>query len=46
VTKKNVEPAYAKSFGVASAERPISNVQRKYHADDPVCEEAVASGSY
>ena len=27
--KKNVEPAYAKSFGVASAERPTSNVQRK-----------------
>ena len=38
---KNVEPAYAKSFGVASAERPTSNIQRKYHADDPVCEEAV-----
>src|SRR5678816_2052405 len=29
--KKNVEPAYAKSFGVASAERPTSNVQRKRH---------------
>ena len=38
MTKKNVEPAYAKSFGVASAERPKSNVQRNYHADDPVCE--------
>jgi hypothetical protein len=38
---KNVEPAYAKSFGVASAERPTSNIQRKYHVDDPVCEEAV-----
>ncbi len=35
--KMNVESAYAKSFGVASAERPTSNVQRKYHADDPVC---------
>jgi hypothetical protein len=23
---------------VASAERPKSNVQRNYHADDPVCE--------
>ena len=31
--KKNVEPAYAKSFGVTSAERPTFNVQRKYHAD-------------
>ena len=39
--KKNLEPAYAKSFGVASAERPTSNVQHKYDADDPVCEEAM-----
>jgi hypothetical protein len=38
MTKKNVEPAYAKSFGVASAERPTSNVQRNYHAGDAVCE--------
>ena len=39
--KKNVEPAYEKSFGVASAERPTSNGQRKYDADDSVGEEAV-----
>ena len=32
--KKNVEPAYAKSLGVASAERPTSNVQRKRHSAD------------
>jgi hypothetical protein len=25
--EKNVEPAYAKSFGVASAERPASNIE-------------------
>ena len=31
--KKNVEPAYAKSSGVASAERLTSNVQRNYHTD-------------
>jgi hypothetical protein len=32
MTKKNVESAYAKSFGVASAERPKSNVQRERHS--------------
>jgi hypothetical protein len=32
--EKNIEPAYAKSFGVANAKRPTCNVQRKYHADD------------
>ena len=39
--EKNAEPAYAKSLGVASAERPTSNAQRKYRADGPVCEEAL-----
>ena len=42
--KKNVESAYAKSSGVARAERPTSNVQRKYHADDPVaCSQCFAT---
>jgi hypothetical protein len=40
--EKNIEPAYAKSFGVANAKRPTCNVQRKYHADDLSPNQSVA----
>src|SRR5215475_6214552 len=34
--KQNVEPAYAKGFGVASVQPPTSNVRRKYDRESPV----------
>ena len=35
------QPPFRDGKRTSNAERPTSNVQRKYDADDPVCEEAV-----